>query len=38
VVDAMDDQAEAFYRYHGFAAFGSLPQQLILSLTNFARS
>jgi len=37
VVDAKDNQAEAFYRHHGFAAFGSLPRQLILSLTNFAK-
>lgn len=35
VVDAKDDQAEAFYRHHGFVAFGSLPRQMILSLTNF---
>jgi ribosomal protein S18 acetylase RimI-like enzyme len=34
-VDAKDDQAEAFYCHHGFAAFGSLPRQLLLSLTNF---
>jgi ribosomal protein S18 acetylase RimI-like enzyme len=32
VVDAKDEQAEAFYRHHGFAAFGSLPRQLILPL------
>lgn len=31
VVDAKDDQAEAFYRNHGFAVFGSMPRQLILS-------
>lgn len=31
-VDAKDDQAEAFYRHHGFASFGSLPRQLILPL------
>ncbi len=36
VVDAKDDHAEAFYRYHGFASLGSLPQQLILPLTNLA--
>ena len=35
VVDAKNDQAEAFYRHHGFVAFGSLPRQMILSLTNF---
>ncbi len=31
VVDAKDDQAEDFYRKHGFVAFGS-PRQLILPL------
>jgi len=36
VVNAKDDHAEAFYRYHGFASLGSLPQQLILPLTNLA--
>jgi ribosomal protein S18 acetylase RimI-like enzyme len=36
VVDAKDERAEAFYRHHGFALFGSLPRQLILSLTNFS--
>jgi GNAT superfamily N-acetyltransferase len=35
VVNAKDERAEAFYRHHGFALFGSLPRQLILSLTNF---
>jgi ribosomal protein S18 acetylase RimI-like enzyme len=25
VIDAKDDQAEAFYRHHGFVAFGSRP-------------
>jgi len=34
VVDAKDERAEAFYRHHGFAAFGSTPRQFILSLTN----
>lgn len=34
VVDAKDDQAEAFYQHHGFALFGTVPRQLILSLTN----
>ncbi len=33
LVDAKDDQAEAFYRHHGFATFGSLPRQLLLPLT-----
>jgi ribosomal protein S18 acetylase RimI-like enzyme len=36
VVDAKDDHAEAFYRHHGFSAFGSLPRQLFLPLTNLA--
>lgn len=35
VVDAKDDQAEAFYRHHDFVAFGSLPRQLIYPLANF---
>ncbi len=34
VVDAKDAQAAAFYRYHGFTSFGSLPNQRILPLTN----
>jgi len=33
IVDAKDDPAEAFYRHHGFVAFGSLPKQLVLPLT-----
>lgn len=33
LVDAKDDQAEAFYRHHGFATFGSVPRQLLLPLT-----
>lgn len=33
LVDAKDEQAEAFYRHHGFATFGSLPRQLLLPLT-----
>jgi ribosomal protein S18 acetylase RimI-like enzyme len=32
VVDAKDERAEAFYRHHGFAEFGSLSRQLILPL------
>ncbi|WP_442919683.1 GNAT family N-acetyltransferase [Methylobacter sp.] len=36
VVDAKDDHAEAFYRHHGFTNLDSLPQQLILPLTNIA--
>jgi GNAT superfamily N-acetyltransferase len=31
-VDAKDDQAESFYRHHGFVDFGSAPRQLFLSL------
>lgn len=38
VVDAKDEPAEAFYRHHGFASFGSLPHQLVLSLANFPGS
>jgi len=34
VVDAKDDDAEAFYRHHGFVSFGSRPRQLVLPLTN----
>lgn len=34
MVDAKDDQAEAFYRHHGFATFGSLPRPLLLPLTS----
>jgi ribosomal protein S18 acetylase RimI-like enzyme len=34
IVDAKDDQAEAFYRHHGFVSFGSQPRQLVLPLTN----
>ena len=33
VVDAKDDQAEAFYRHHGFMPFGDRPRQLVLPLT-----
>jgi ribosomal protein S18 acetylase RimI-like enzyme len=35
IVDAKDEAAEAFYRHHGFVAFGSRARQLILPLTNF---
>jgi ribosomal protein S18 acetylase RimI-like enzyme len=38
VVDAKDDQAEAFYRHHGFVAFGTVPRQLVLPLTNLRTS
>jgi ribosomal protein S18 acetylase RimI-like enzyme len=37
VVDAKDEQAEAFYRHHGFTNFGSLPRQLILPLGKIVR-
>ena len=37
VVDAKDDAAEAFYRHHGFARFGTKARQLILSLNHFAQ-
>jgi GNAT superfamily N-acetyltransferase len=33
VVDAKDDQAEAFYLHHGFVPFGNRPRQLVLPLT-----
>ncbi|MEO8857736.1 MAG: GNAT family N-acetyltransferase [Burkholderiaceae bacterium] len=36
VVDAKDDAAEAFYRHHGFEAFGAKGRQLIVSLKHFA--
>ena len=32
IVDAKDDQAEAFYRHHGFTPFARLPKTLILPL------
>lgn len=35
VVDAKDDAAEAFYRHHGFEAFGSRPRQLVVPLGQF---
>jgi GNAT superfamily N-acetyltransferase len=31
MVDAKDEQAEAFYRHHGFATFGSLPPAAVTS-------
>ena len=37
IVDAKDDVAEAFYRHHGFEAFGVRPRQLIVPLSRFAR-
>jgi ribosomal protein S18 acetylase RimI-like enzyme len=33
IVDAKDDQAEAFYSHHGFVSFLSQPRQLVLTLT-----
>jgi predicted GNAT family N-acyltransferase len=36
VVDAKDDESEAFYRHHGFVPFGSQMRQLVLPLTNIA--
>ena len=38
VVDAKDEQAEAFYRHHGFVAFGSQARQLVLPLATFAKA
>lgn len=38
VVDAKDDQAEAFYRHHGFVAFGRQARQLVLPLATFAKT
>lgn len=34
VVDAKTREAAAFYRHHGFIAFGSRPEQLVLALWN----
>ncbi len=34
VVDAKDDNADAFYRHHGFVSFGSLPRNLVLPLAS----
>ena len=34
VVDAKDEQAESFYRHHGFVSFGGAPRSLILPLSN----
>jgi GNAT superfamily N-acetyltransferase len=36
VVDAKDDQAEAFYLHNGFVSFGSRPGPLVLPLTKLA--
>jgi GNAT superfamily N-acetyltransferase len=35
VVDAKDEPAEAFYRHHGFDAFGAKARQLIVPLKRF---
>jgi predicted GNAT family N-acyltransferase len=35
LVDAKDDQAEAFYRHHGFIAFAGASRQLVLPLASF---
>jgi predicted GNAT family N-acyltransferase len=37
-VDAKDATAEAFYRYHGFLAFGSLPRQLLFPLSRLKQA
>lgn len=37
VVDAKDEKASAFYRYHGFSAFGSSPKQLIAPIYTFSQ-
>jgi len=36
LVDAKDDQAEAFYRHHGFVPFGRAAGQLVLAVVTFA--
>jgi len=36
LVDAKDDQAEAFYRHPGFVPFGSATRQLVLPVATFA--
>lgn len=35
VVDAKDDEAETFYRHHGFQNFGSTPRQLLAAIDTF---
>lgn len=37
VVDAKDDQAEAFYLHHGFVGFGSVPRRLLIPLLPLAK-
>ena len=36
VVDAKNDQAESFYRHHGFVSFGSIPRKLILPFSQLS--
>jgi len=36
LVDAKHDQAEAFYRHHGFVPFGRAAEQLVLAVVTFA--
>jgi ribosomal protein S18 acetylase RimI-like enzyme len=38
VVDAKDEQAEAFYRHHGFIPFGGPDRWLVLPLATFAET
>lgn len=38
VVDAKDEVAEAFYRHHGFIAFGGEARQLFLPLATLAKA
>jgi GNAT superfamily N-acetyltransferase len=38
VVDAKDEQAEAFYRHHGFILFGGPDRRLVLPLATFAKT
>lgn len=38
IVDAKDDDAAAFYRYHGFEPFGGHRRQLLIPLARFSRT
>lgn len=38
VVDAKDEAAEAFYRHHGFQAYGSAPGRLLASIASLLPS
>lgn len=38
VIDAKDEGAEAFYRHHGFIAFGGQARQLVLPLATFSKA